>query len=111
MKFRFISVNRCHTILYHNHSQLTLKVKNKFLSLLNLKKNFFYFRALFCFLFCSTLAFACFYLAIGGDPKYLKLAIVNEEVGNYKDCLNDTLITTFRHEEICEWYVWYRLLQ
>lgn len=35
----------------------------------------------------------CFYLAIGDNPKHLKLGIVNDEVTNYSDCFNSSLIT------------------
>lgn len=36
----------------------------------------------------------CFYLAIGDNPRHLKLGIVNDEVAHYTDCFNTSLITT-----------------
>lgn len=47
---------------------------------------------LFTFLF-PILQCTCFYLAIGDNPKSLKLGIVNEEVPNWHDCYNSSLIT------------------
>jgi hypothetical protein len=32
-----------------------------------------------------------FFLAIGGDPKGLKLAVVDEELGNFKNCMEYSL--------------------
>lgn len=43
-----------------------------------------------------------FYLAIGGNPKGLKLAIVDDEIANFKFCQNSSLITTFAHNYTCD---------
>jgi len=42
---------------------------------------------------------ACY--AVGGNPKGLKLGIVNHEVESYKDCFNSSLITTIAKEDSC----------
>jgi len=39
--------------------------------------------------------------AVGGDPKGLKLGIVNYEVESYQDCFNNSLITTIAKEDSC----------
>lgn len=44
----------------------------------------------------------CFYVAVGGNPKGLRLGVVNEEVGNYRECYNDSLVTTFVHDSTCD---------
>lgn len=43
-----------------------------------------------------------FYLAIGGHPIGLKLGVVNDEVMNFKDCSNSSLITAFAHDDTCD---------
>lgn len=43
-----------------------------------------------------------FYLAIGGNPIGLKLGVVNDEVMNFKECFNTSLITTFVHDDTCD---------
>lgn len=43
-----------------------------------------------------------FYLAIGGKPIGLKLAIVNDEIMDYRDCFNDTLISAVVKDSDCE---------
>lgn len=43
-----------------------------------------------------------FYLAIGGNPIGLKLAIVDNEISSYQDCTNSSLITTFVHDFQCD---------
>lgn len=43
-----------------------------------------------------------FYLAIGGNPIGLKMGVVNDEVTNYEDCFNSSLITTFVHDDTCD---------
>lgn len=35
----------------------------------------------------------CFYLAIGDNPKNLKIGVVNDELNHYMDCYNSSLIT------------------
>lgn len=44
----------------------------------------------------------CFYAALGGDPKGLKLGIVSDELNSYEDCFNDSLITAFAHDIECD---------
>lgn len=44
----------------------------------------------------------CFYLAIGDNPKNLKIGIVNDEVDSYEDCFNTSLITTYVHDYECD---------
>lgn len=43
----------------------------------------------------------CFFLAIGDNPKSLKLGIVNEEVANWQDCYNTSLVTAHLHDYEC----------
>lgn len=43
-----------------------------------------------------------FYLAIGGNPIGLKLAIVDNEINSYQDCLNSSYIATFLHDDVCD---------
>ena len=42
-----------------------------------------------------------FYLAIGGNPKGLKIGIVDNEISSYQDCTDSSLITTFVHDGVC----------
>lgn len=57
---------------------------------------------LFTFLF-PILQCTCFYLAIGDNPKDLMLGIVNDEVPNWNECFNDSLVTTrIRDEFECD---------
>ncbi|XP_055688091.1 ABC transporter G family member 23 [Lutzomyia longipalpis] len=58
---------------------------------------------IFCFLF-PILQLSCFYLAIGGNPRDLKLGIVNYEVDDFRLCQNESLITTFAHDYTCDLY-------
>lgn len=44
----------------------------------------------------------CFYLAIGDNPQNLKLGVVNDEVQDYRDCLNTSLVTTYAHDYTCD---------
>lgn len=44
----------------------------------------------------------CFYVAIGGNPIGLKLAIVNDEITNFHDCWNSSLITTHVTNDTCD---------
>lgn len=44
----------------------------------------------------------CFYLAIGDNPKNLKLGIVNDEMDDYRQCYNQSLITTYAHDYTCD---------
>lgn len=44
----------------------------------------------------------CFYVAVGGNPIGLKVAIVDDEVSSFKDCSNTSLITTFVHDDTCD---------
>ncbi|XP_055325391.1 ABC transporter G family member 23 [Sitodiplosis mosellana] len=55
---------------------------------------------LFIFLF-PILQCTCFYLAIGDNPKSLKLGIVNEEVPNWQDCYNNSLVTAQVYDYEC----------
>lgn len=55
---------------------------------------------LFIFLF-PILQCTCFYLAIGDNPKSLKLGIVNDEVPNWQDCYNDSLVTAQVYDYDC----------
>lgn len=43
-----------------------------------------------------------FYLAIGGNPIGLKIGVVDDEIMNYQDCFNTSLITTFVHDDTCD---------
>lgn len=43
-----------------------------------------------------------FYMAIGGYPIGLKLGVVNEEA-SFADCQNTSLITTFVHDDTCDY--------
>lgn len=45
-----------------------------------------------------------FYMAIGGNPIGLKMGIVDDEVMNYDECFNTSLITTFVHGDECDWH-------
>lgn len=56
---------------------------------------------LLLFLF-PVLQCTCFYLAIGDNPKNLKIGIVNDEVNHYEDCFNTSLITTYVHDDTCD---------
>ncbi len=56
---------------------------------------------LLLFLF-PVLQCTCFYLAIGDNPKNLKIGIVNDEVDHYEDCFNKSLITTTVHDDTCD---------
>lgn len=55
---------------------------------------------LFIFLF-PILQCTCFYLAIGDNPKSLKLGIVNEEIANWQDCYNTSLVTAQVYDYDC----------
>lgn len=44
----------------------------------------------------------CFYVAVGGNPIGLKVGIVNDEVNNFDDCFNSSLITTYVHDYSCD---------
>lgn len=43
-----------------------------------------------------------FYMAIGGNPIGLKLGVVDDEIMNYDECFNSSLITTFVHDDTCD---------
>lgn len=43
-----------------------------------------------------------FYMAIGGNPIGLKIGIVDDEIVDYSDCKNSSLITTFVHDYTCD---------
>ncbi|XP_049284183.1 ABC transporter G family member 20 isoform X1 [Anopheles funestus] len=46
-----------------------------------------------------------FYIAVGGNPKDLRLGIVNEELTNIRQCFNESLITTYYREDYdCDLY-------
>lgn len=55
-------------------------------------------------LFFPIFQLVCFYVAVGGDPIGLNIAIVNNEVSNYEDCANSSLITTFVHDNDCDFH-------
>ncbi|XP_053695189.1 ABC transporter G family member 20 [Sabethes cyaneus] len=58
----------------------------------------------FLFLF-PIFQLVSFYVAIGGDPKELRLGIVNDEVSNIQECFNQSLITTSFHDDYdCDLY-------
>lgn len=44
----------------------------------------------------------CFYVAVGGNPKGLNIAIVNDETTSFEDCANKSLITTYVHDDTCD---------
>uniref|UniRef100_A0A336MEP9 CSON012244 protein n=1 Tax=Culicoides sonorensis TaxID=179676 RepID=A0A336MEP9_CULSO len=54
--------------------------------------------------FYPILQLVCFYSAIGGDPKNLRIGVVNEEIANIGDCHNESLITVFKHDYDCDWH-------
>lgn len=58
---------------------------------------------IFCFLF-PILQLTCFYLAIGGNPRNLNIGIVNQEVMNFQDCANSSLITATAQDDSCDLY-------
>lgn len=45
---------------------------------------------------------SCFYLAIGDNPRNLRLGVVNEEVADWRDCFNDSLQTANVHDYTCD---------
>lgn len=53
-------------------------------------------------LFFPIFQLVCFYVAVGGNPIGLNIAIVNDEMPNNQDCLNSSLITTYLHDDTCE---------
>lgn len=77
-------------------------------------KNLSPYYFLFCQCTCSGMVFlflypifqlVSFYVAIGGDPKELRLGIVNDEVSNIQECFNKSLIHTYYKDEYdCELY-------
>lgn len=44
----------------------------------------------------------CFYVAIGGNPIGLKLGIVDDELGSFSECWNNSLITTHPYNDTCD---------
>ncbi|XP_058467891.1 ABC transporter G family member 20 [Malaya genurostris] len=58
----------------------------------------------FLFLF-PIFQLVSFYVAIGGDPKELRLGIVNDEVNNIQECFNQSLtITSYHNDYECDLY-------
>lgn len=53
-------------------------------------------------LFFPIFQLVCFYVAVGGNPIGLKIAIVDDEVSSFRDCSNSSLITTFVHDGSCD---------
>jgi hypothetical protein len=53
-------------------------------------------------LFFPIFQLVCFYVAVGGNPIGLKVAIVDDEVNSFKDCSNSSLITTYVHDYTCD---------
>lgn len=53
-------------------------------------------------LFFPIFQLVCFYVAIGGNPIGLKLAIVDDEINSFKDCENSSLITSYVHDNTCD---------
>lgn len=53
-------------------------------------------------LFFPIFQLVCFYVAVGGNPIGLNIAIVNDEVPNFKDCSNSSLINTYLHDNTCD---------
>jgi ABC-2 family transporter protein len=53
-------------------------------------------------LFFPIFQLVCFYVAVGGNPIGLKIAIVDDEISSYKDCSNTSLITTYVHDNTCD---------
>lgn len=53
-------------------------------------------------LFFPIFQLVCFYVAVGGNPIGLKLAIVDDEVSSFKECANESLITTYAHDYTCD---------
>lgn len=46
-----------------------------------------------------------FYYTIGGNPKGLKIGIVDHEIIDYSECNKDTLISTFSYDFTCDLYL------
>lgn len=53
-------------------------------------------------LFFPIFQLVCFYVAVGGNPIGLNIAIVDDELTSYKDCANKSLITTYVHDQTCD---------
>jgi len=53
--------------------------------------------------FYPILQLVCFYVAIGGDPKLLKLGIVSDELPDLSICKNSSLVTAYAHDYECDW--------
>jgi hypothetical protein len=53
-------------------------------------------------LFFPIFQLVCFYVAVGGNPIGLNIAIVDDELSSYKDCTNSSLITTYVHDYTCD---------
>lgn len=53
-------------------------------------------------LFFPIFQLVCFYVAVGGNPIGLNIAIVDDELHSYKDCTNTSLITTYVHDYTCD---------
>ena len=53
-------------------------------------------------LFFPIFQLVCFYVAVGGNPIGLNIAIVDDELSSYKDCVNSSLITTYVHDYTCD---------
>jgi hypothetical protein len=56
---------------------------------------------IFFIIFFPIIQILCIYGALGGDPKGLKIGIVNDELSNYKDCINQSYVTAFPQNAEC----------
>ncbi|KAG4079241.1 hypothetical protein HA402_006964 [Bradysia odoriphaga] len=83
-------------LCFTSKSRMKALLTKNFLQLIRQKAGL-----LLLFLF-PVLQCTCFYLAIGDNPKNLKIGIVNDEVERYEDCFNTSLITTYVHDDTCD---------
>lgn len=57
------------------------------------------------FLLCFPISsLYCFYYAVGADPKGLKLGIISDEITDYSECFNKSLVTTSFNDTSCDLY-------
>jgi hypothetical protein len=65
-------------------------------------------RGLFFIFGFPVLEILVFFLAIGGDPKGLKLAVVDEELGNFTNCMQYSLFNptepVLHKDETCDFH-------
>lgn len=104
--FRFTSKKRMKALLTKN---IITMIRNPGYDLQIFLKIYFlciknFSRALLFVFVAPILQLICFYIAIGGNPVGLTLGIISEELNNYEDCFNESLVTTFQHDDTCDFY-------